>query len=330
MKVIKPDNTSVHVVFKVGTMDFRLFHSTIKQAQNSCPDPQIRGLLERIDRGLTSPEAVSLNAPSAAPAPSMAPEFIASLKNHISGMNDRLNMVLQSISGLNDQLEKFGGAPTGNTAVSIEGMTPDVLDGWIKRLETVIHETVQDKVVPLGEVIEKTQLGDLQKTVDELKKQLQRITAAQPQIHVAAENTVIEGTKPQIFETAPKKEPETAPAPPKEEIKAEVVEPRKDPEPETVIPEPEESPAVVNKDLVRYPAKTKKKKHKPKCFGHFLSKEEDPESPCNHCAFVNHCQQEVQKTEAKAYGKPDCFANCRHDFECSACEHKMECAELSQ
>ena len=158
--------TSVSLEFFLGTNSYRLFRHFIKRQSLDNTDTAIKMLLVNIDKQLDSPQNVAQReeiAPVATGQQSAINAGQGSLSTAIGNLSQKIDLIVRSIANL--QAQK-GVEPAKEVKFDTE-----VLDGFAHRIDGMIREVLQEKVVGFsGEQGTSKKVDEILEKLNEIKQ----------------------------------------------------------------------------------------------------------------------------------------------------------------
>lgn len=331
-RIFSDKPTSVSLEFLLGTNSYRLFRNFVKRQSLDNADTAIKMLLANIDKQLDSPQGITSNEDafvSTVVQQSAINAGQGNLSVSIGNLSQKIDLIVRSIANLQSQ--------KGTEIAKEVRFDTEILDGFAHRIDGMIREVLQEKVIGLsGEQGVSKKVDEVLEKLNEIKHTIasKNETNIVESAYSAQLSSVSKDIDQKIYVQPPSKCQEKGlkedTLPPLSPSSKDVSSTASKPQEEKVVEVDKISAkAVVGQDIVRYPVVSKK--IQPKCFGHVLSKDECAETPCASCVQVNACSDATKKRNNTALPrektKPECFGQQRHDLECSMCKFVTECGE---
>lgn len=331
-RVYSDKPSSVCLEFLLGTNSYRLFRNFVKRNATENPDTSMKMMFASIDNQMDSPQVVSTSSDAALPTTAQQMAISsgqANLSGAITNLSQKLDLVIKSLAGLQNKSD----ALPKEIKFDVE-----ILDGYAKRIDGTFRKVLQEKLPSFdGTQDFVAKIDDLGIKINDIKKTLVGLDAARlasmaTTAYTAQVSSINVLSEQAAHTQAPIITTSEALCQKAENAEVAVLGKKEDtsqPEDATVGEKPS-SKAVVGVDIIRYPATTKAAQ--PKCFGNFLPKDQDPDSPCKSCVYVNGCKDKkggVKEASASQQDMPSCFGKHRHDLDCSVCKVSPECQEES-
>jgi len=344
MKVYKTKMGELHLVFTEGAIDFRLFQSFVMKQKEVSNDPSLRVMWQDIGNKIKDAPVISENPQEGI------------ISKPIIGQGDIAGKLKVLSQKIDLAIGSIGNISHGKVEIPEIKLDGELMDSLVRRIESSLGDIIATNV-EAGTQASSLLRGvhsDVQALVTSVKTiKEDMISISKPTLNVSKHKQVggvTEATKPEegfLSLSGSGKSEATITSNGDVIVKAETIivdgdiatskplqdkskvetSSKDDGVAKQDLNKPSDEKIVVDDKCIRYPWTKGKKRSKPKCFGKFLSLEEDSETPCVSCVWVNDCEQ--KQTKKKVATEKECFGRHKHDFACSSCVDNLDCLEAS-